>query len=75
MKALHVALAAFGGAVVGAATALLLAPEKGTDTRRHIREFIKEKCPFVHENEVDRIADKIEDALEEAEIDAVKKRK
>lgn len=74
MKAVHVALAAFGGALVGAATALLLAPEKGVDARRHLKEFIKEKCPFVKESDVDEIADRLEDAIEEAE-DAVKSKK
>ena len=64
MKGLNIALAALGGALVGAAAALLLAPEKGSTTRRNIREFIKEKCPFVKESEVDVIADKIEEAIE-----------
>lgn len=64
MKGLDIALAAVGGALVGAAAALLLAPEKGSTTRRHIREFVKDKCPFVKESEVDAIADKIEEAIE-----------
>ncbi len=72
MKAVHVALAAFGGALVGAAAALLLAPEKGSDARRHVKEFIKDKCPFVKGDEVDKLADKIENAIESAEA-AVKK--
>ncbi len=74
MKAVHVALAAFGGALVGAATALLLAPEKGEDTRRHIKEFIKEKCPFVRDSQVDEIAEKIEDVIESAEAAALAKK-
>lgn len=74
MKAVHVALAAFGGALVGAATALLLAPEKGVDTRRHIREFIKDKCPFVKDSQVDEIAEKIEDVIESAEAAALAKK-
>lgn len=74
MKAVHVALAAFGGALVGAAAALLLAPEKGEDTRRHIKEFIKEKCPFVRDSQVDEIAEKIEDVIESAEAAALAKK-
>lgn len=50
--------------MVGAAAALLLAPEKGSKTRKNIREFIKDNCPFVKESEVDQIADHIEAALE-----------
>ena len=33
MKPLHVILAVIGGAVAGAAVGLLVAPEKGEDTR------------------------------------------
>lgn len=64
MKGLNIAIAAIGGALVGAAAALLLAPEKGEKTRANIREFIKDKCPFVHESEVDAIADQIEEVIE-----------
>ncbi|MFG6385409.1 MAG: YtxH domain-containing protein [Muribaculaceae bacterium] len=70
MKAVHVALAAFGGALVGATAALLLAPEKGSDARRHLKEFIKEKCPFVKDSDVDAVADRIEDMIESAEVAA-----
>ncbi|MCM1032380.1 MAG: YtxH domain-containing protein [Odoribacter sp.] len=69
MKGLNIALAALGGAIVGAAAALLLAPQEGKRTRSQIREFIREKCPFAHESQVDAIADQIEEEIKE-KIDA-----
>ncbi len=65
MKGLNLVLAAAGGAIVGAAVALLFAPEKGSKTRAGIRDFVREHCPFVKESEVDKIADAIEAKLDE----------
>ena len=64
MKGLNLALAAVGGALVGAAAAILLAPEKGTETRRKIREFVKDKCPFAKDRDADRIVEQIEEVIE-----------
>lgn len=64
MKGLNVAIAAIAGAAVGAVAALLLAPEKGEVTRKQICKYVKEKCPFVKESEVEAIADKIEEVIE-----------
>lgn len=65
MKGLQIAIAALGGAVVGAAAALLLAPQEGKRTRSQIREYIREKCPFIHESRVDEIADQLEEEIKE----------
>lgn len=64
MKGLNLVIAAVGGALVGAAAAVLLAPEKGSETRRKIREFVKDKCPFAKEKEAERIVEQIEEVIE-----------
>ena len=64
MKDLNVVLAALGGALVGAAAAILFAPDKGSETRRRIVDFVKEKCPFAKDHEAERIADHIEEIIE-----------
>lgn len=66
MKALHLISAVIGGAVAGAAVGLLLAPEKGDETRRKIIEVLKEKGINLKGSKIDQIADEIEDKLETA---------
>ena len=43
MKALNLLYAFLGGAIVGCATAVLFAPEKGTDLRNRIKTLLKKK--------------------------------
>lgn len=64
MKPIHVILAVVGGAVAGAAIGLLLAPQKGKDTRAKVLEFLKEKGIKLSKNKVNELVDEIEDQVE-----------
>lgn len=66
MKTYHHVLVALGAAAVGAAVALLFAPEKGEKTRKNIRDYVRDHCPFAKESDVDRIVDEIEEKIESA---------
>ena len=59
MKNSSLALELIGGAVAGAAIALLLAPEKGCDTRKAISRFIKSHCPGCKDCSLDEITEEI----------------
>lgn len=73
MKTLGYIGAFLGGAIAGAAIGLLLAPEKGTDTRAKIADTVDEFCKKhnlkLSRKEVDDLIDDIKDAVPEALTD------
>lgn len=59
MKNFSIIFAVLGGAVAGAAIGLLFAPEKGVETRKSIRDYVKSKCPLIKKDRLDEIVDEI----------------
>ena len=65
MKNLGILYAFLGGAVVGCATAILFAPEKGSDLRKRIKEILKKRGIDFTDDEVDELAEQISASIEE----------
>ena len=65
MKGTDILLAALGGALVGAAAALLFAPQKGSDTREAIKGYIRSHVPGIKANDLESLADQIAEEIKE----------
>lgn len=48
-----------GGAIVGAAAAVLYAPEKGEETRRRIKELLRKRGILCTDNEIDALVEQL----------------
>lgn len=65
MKGMSLVIAALGGALVGASVALLLAPQKGSDTRAAIKGYIRSHVPGIKDSELNSLADQIAEEIKE----------
>ena len=66
MKALNYFVAFIGGAAIGAAAGLLLAPEKGSDLREKIAEALRKRGIKLNRQEMSDLVDEIAEELQAA---------
>lgn len=70
MKTISYISAFLGGAIAGAALGLLMAPEKGTDTRNKISDAVDDFCKKhnikLNRKEMEDLVDDIKEAAAEA---------
>ena len=66
MKGLNILAAFIGGAAIGAALGILFAPEKGEDTRKKIKDILREKGIKLNRSEMDELVDKIAAEVKDA---------
>ena len=64
MKALNILYAFLGGAIVGSAAAILMAPEKGSEVRTKICNILKRKGIKISDAEVDALVAELSRAEE-----------
>ena len=64
MKAIHIVCAGVGGSIAGAAIGLLVAHEKGNETRKRIMKVLKEKGICLKKDKLEELVDEIEDQIE-----------
>ncbi|MBR1800962.1 MAG: YtxH domain-containing protein [Bacteroidaceae bacterium] len=70
MKTLNYFITFIGGALVGAAAGILLAPEKGTDTRERIAEALRKRGIRLNRKEMDALVNDITEELSNAAEEA-----
>lgn len=65
MKGIGIVSAFLGGAIVGCATAMLFAPEKGSDLRSKIKDILTRKGIDFTDDEVEALISQITAQIEE----------
>ena len=66
MKGLNILAAFIGGAAIGVALGILFAPEKGEETRKKIKDILREKGINLNRSEMDELVDKIAAEVKDA---------
>ncbi|MBP5771561.1 MAG: YtxH domain-containing protein [Bacteroidaceae bacterium] len=66
MKALNYLVAFLGGVAIGSAAGILLAPEKGTDTRERIAEALRKRGIRLNRKDMNALVNDISEELANA---------